>query len=348
MANGNKALIAMSGGVDSSVAAHLTQERGFECAGATMLLHGEEDVEDARGVANRLHIPFHTVDFRDRFNECVVNRFIESYLQGRTPNPCIECNRFLKFGKLFEFASEIGADYVVSGHYATVEFDEALARFVLRKGKDECKDQSYVLYSLTQDQLSRLMLPLGQFSKDEVRTLAEQLGFANAGKPESQDICFVPDGDHAAFIQRRIGKSLEHGYFVDKEGKVLGEHQGIAHYTIGQRKGLGVSAGHPLYVCEIRPEDNAIVLGQHEDLAVRNITAVDINLIAVDRIEEPLRASAKIRYRSKEQPCTVTQPSPDKLILEFDEPVYGAACGQAAVVYQGDMVIGGGKIDACE
>ena len=313
-----KALIAMSGGVDSSVAALLMQQKGYECVGATMKLFENEqagvkrektccsldDVEDARSVAYRLHMPYYVFNFTANFEKEVMDRFVHAYENGWTPNPCIDCNRYLKFEKLYLRMQEMQMDTIVTGHYARVAYDETSGRYLLKKGLDGSKDQSYVLYNLTQEQLAHTQFPVGELSKHRVREIAEEHGFLNADKPDSQDICFVPDGDYAGFIERYTGKVPETGDFLDPEGKRIGTHRGVIHYTIGQRKGLGISAPHPLYVCDICPADNTVTLGYSENLFSRKLTASDVNLISCDSLEEPVRVQAKIRYRHPAQPAT--------------------------------------------
>ncbi|MDD7649087.1 tRNA 2-thiouridine(34) synthase MnmA [Cloacibacillus porcorum] len=357
--NGKRALIAMSGGVDSSVAAFLTKEEGFDCTGATMKLFSNEDigvegesrccslddVEDARSVANRLGIPFFVFNFSDNFRREVIERFIAAYKSGATPNPCIDCNRFLKFDKFFSRAKELDIGHIVTGHYAAVYYDAASRRWGLKKGTDESKDQSYVLYSLTQEQLAHTLLPLGGMSKTEVREIARDNGFINAKKRESQDICFVPDGDYAAFIERYTGEPNRPGNFVDGEGRVLGRHRGFVRYTIGQRRGLGLSLREPLYVCAKRAADNTVILGRGEELFSKSLTASGINLIACERISSPLRLRAKVRYKQREQWATVEQTAEDRLRVDFDEPQRAVTPGQAVVLYDGSCVVGGGTIE---
>ncbi len=349
----------MSGGVDSSVAAFLTKEEGFDCAGATMKRFSHEahrfegerrscsldDVEDARSVANRLGIPFFVFNFSDNFRREVIERFIAAYKSGATPNPCIDCNRFLKFDKFFSRAKELDIGHIVTGHYASVYYDAASRRWGLKKGTDESKDQSYVLYSLTQEQLAHTLLPLGGMSKTEVREIARDNGFINAKKRESQDICFVPDGDYAAFIERYTGEPNRPGNFVDGEGRVLGRHRGFVRYTIGQRRGLGLSLREPLYVCAKRAADNTVILGRGEELFSKSLTASGINLIACERISSPLRLRAKVRYKQREQWATVEQTAEDRLRVDFDEPQRAVTPGQAVVLYDGSCVVGGGTIE---
>lgn len=353
-----KALIAMSGGVDSSVAAFLMKQQGYECMGVTMKLFSNEDVgvskehsccslddiEDARTVAYRLDMPHHVFNFAENFKQTVIEPFIHAYENGLTPNPCIECNRHLKFQKLFNRAKELDYDYVVTGHYAIVEYDSERGRYVLKKAADDTKDQSYVLYSLTQEQLAHVIFPLGKITKKEARDIAEANGFVNARKHDSQDICFVQNGKYCDFIKEYTGKEYPDGDFKDLSGNVLGRHKGIIRYTVGQRKGLGLSLKEPMYVCGVNPEDNEVYLGRNDELFGKELWAENINLITVDRIEEPMRVKAKIRYRSKEDMATVTQVSDDRIHVVFDNPQRAITKGQAVVLYDGDTVVGGGTI----
>ena len=351
-----KALIAMSGGVDSSVAAYLMKEAGYECIGCTMRLYENEDagvsrdqtccslddVEDARSVAYRLGMPYYVFNFSDDFKEKIICKFINSYEMGRTPNPCIDCNRYMKFEKLHERAKILGCDKVVTGHYARIEHDGE--RYLLKKAVDESKDQSYVLYSLTQKGLAHTAFPLGSLCKSETRKIAEEHGFINAHKPDSQDICFVPDGDYARVIELNTGKKYEPGDFVDKQGNVLGRHRGIINYTIGQRKGLGISAAAPLYVCSIDTKNNTIVLGDDKDLYSDTLEADEFNWISGVVPASPVRCRAKIRYCQKAQPATA-YPIGDAMVkIVFDEPQRAVTPGQSAVLYDGDVVLGGGTI----
>ena len=352
----DKVLIAMSGGVDSSVAAFLMKEQGCDCIGATMkLFHNEdigvkssrtccslEDVEDARSVAFHLGIPYYVFNFSDDFRARVIGRFIAAYERGATPNPCIDCNRYLKFERLYERARILGCDAIVTGHYARIVFENG--RWLLKKALDESKDQSYVLYSLTQEQLAHTRLPLGALHKSETRRIAEEQRFYNAGKPDSQDICFVPDGDYAGFIARYTGHGCPTGDFVDESGQVLGRHKGIVHYTVGQRKGLGIAADAPLYVKRIDAQENRVVLSGSDALFSRELTANDFNWIACDTPPRELRATARVRYHQREQAATVTVLPDGRVHLVFDEPQRAITPGQAVVLYDGDTVLGGGTI----
>ena len=351
----NKAIIAMSGGVDSSVAAYLMKERKFDIIGVTMRLFTNEDiascekscctlddVEDAKQVARRLGIEHYVFNFNDDFKSEVIDRFINAYETGRTPNPCIDCNRFIKFKRLLQRAKELDYDYVVTGHYARVETENG--RPLLKKGKDHTKDQSYVLYSLTKEQLKHIILPLGSMEKSEVRDIALENGFINANKRDSQDICFVPDGDYASFIERTSGKTYPDGDFVDFDGNVLGTHKGIIRYTIGQRKGLGLALPKPMYVCRTDLIENKVILGDNAALFSKELDAEDINLIACDKITDSIRVKAKIRYSQSEEDATVWQTGENSLHIEFDRPQRAITKGQAVVMYDGETVVGGGVI----
>ena len=347
-----KALIAMSGGVDSSVAALLTMNEGYACTGATMKLYenkdfnrpcgNESDIADAKSVCERLSIPHLVFDFCDEFEEEIIARFIAEYETGATPNPCAYCNRYIKFGRLISKMQELGFDYIVTGHYAKISYENG--RYLLKKAEDTAKDQSYFLYSLTQEQLSHIKLPLGDYSKEQIREIATQNGFINAKKGDSQDICFVPDGDYATFIEQSTGNTYQNGDFVDKDGNVLGTHKGIIRYTVGQRKGLGLALPHPMYVCEKNVSENKVVLCKDEELFSRELFATDFNWIALERPQSSIRCLARVRYRHKEQPATVTALEDGRVKVIFDEPQRAIAKGQIVVLYDGDTVLGGGTI----
>lgn len=347
-----KAIIAMSGGVDSSVTAWLMKQEGYDSIGITLKLFdkGEQscctsdDIEDARLVCEKIGIPYYVHNFEDKFEEKVISKFISAYENGATPNPCVDCNRYIKFAKLLETAEEQGFDYVATGHYARVEYDEASDRFVLKKALDLSKDQSYVLYSLTQKQLAHIQFPLGTLTKDEVRAIAEKLDFINARKHDSQDICFVPDGDYAGFIERHTGKSYPNGSFIDQNGHILGEHKGIIRYTIGQRKGLGLALPQPMYVKEKDLAENKVILCTNNELFSKDLFATDINLITCDKLEKPVHIKAKIRYNQPEQDAMVEQLDDNTLHIVFDNPQRAICKGQAVVLYDGDNVVGGGTI----
>lgn len=351
---GKKALIAMSGGVDSSVAAYLMKEAGYDCIGVTMKLYDNEDIgmeqektccslsdiEDARSVAVKLGIPYYVFNFKADFKEKVIDNFIESYRCGMTPNPCIECNRHLKFAHLWQKARELQCDVVVTGHYARITEDGQ--GYHLLKGKDSAKDQSYVLYSLTQEQLAHTCFPLGGYTKEEIRRIAEEQGFFNAAKKDSQDICFIPDGDYRSFIEKTTGQSSQPGDFVDKDGNVLGTHKGYYCYTIGQRRGLGISAPQSLYVTEIRPEENKVVLGSNDDLFHSHLTADNFNWIEEVRPDEVIKA--RIRYHQVEKEATARVTQDSRVEVDFLEPQRAITKGQSVVLYRGDAVVGGGRI----
>ena len=356
-----RALIAMSGGVDSSVAAWLMQRDGFDCTGVTMRLTrneavnteglhtccSERDIEDAAEVAYAMDIPYEVLDFTADFQEKIIDKFIRVYEAGGTPNPCIDCNKYMKFDHLLRWAEAHGLDHVVTGHYARVEQDEATGRWLLKKGLDEGKDQSYVLYNLTQEQLARVRLPLGGLHKTEVREIAEQHKFVNARKHDSQDICFVPDGDYARFMEDFTGKRYPAGDFLDENGRVVGTHNGAVRYTIGQRKGLGLAMGAPVYVCGKDMQANTVTVGPEEMLFDRIVYADEVNWIAIPELTGPLRVTARTRYHQVEQAATV-YPAECGFRLEFDQPQRAPTPGQAVVLYQGDTVLGGGTITRVE
>lgn len=348
----------MSGGVDSSVAALLLREQGLDVAGVHLrLLHNEDlgqglessccslaDAEDARGAAYRLGMKFYVFDFSDLFREQVSRRFAEGYARGETPNPCMDCNRFIKWEALVRRAETLDVDAIATGHYARIDRDEDSGRWVLRRGVDENKDQSYFLSRLTQHQLSRTLLPLGTLTKPEVRRLAEEAGLPAARKRDSQDLCFAPDGDYAAFCRRLTGKAEEGGDILDEKGHIIGRHQGLIRYTLGQRRGLGISSETPLYVCGKNPADNTLTVGPESSLYSRRLVAGEMNWIAVPAPEEPRRAEAQTRYRQKVCPAEVL-PLPDgSVLVEFDRPQRAVTPGQTVALYDGDTVLGAGTI----
>lgn len=344
--NNSKVLVAMSGGVDSSVAAFLLKSKGYACFGGTMSLLSDnsKDIKDAEKIADSLGFSFGVFDFEKEFKAFVVEKFVKAYSVGKTPNPCIFCNKNLKFSEMLKKADELNCQYLATGHYARVEFNENTGKFELKKAKDSSKDQSYVLYMLTQSILSRLLLPLGGFSKPEIRKIAEENNLVTAHKSDSQDICFVPDGDYAAFIENYLGKTFPKGNFILRDGTVLGQHKGIIHYTLGQRKGLGVSYTKPLFVCEINTETNNVILGDNADLFTDTLKAENVNIISGEDFSAPVRCKAKIRYKHEEQLATAFVDENGILNVKFDEPQRAVTKGQAVVLYDGDTVLGGGEI----
>ena len=359
----SKALIAMSGGVDSSVSAALMVKAGYECVGVNMKLHGgtiEEDngsktccsltdAEDARSVCYRLGMKFHVFNFTEDFEKEVIGRFVCAYECGATPNPCIDCNKYMKFTRLYDRATILGCDTIVTGHYARIEWSAERGRWLLKKAKNVQKDQSYVLYFLTQEQLSHTRFPLGEFeSKDEIRAIAAEHGFVTAKKQDSQDICFVPDGDYVKFLEDYTGHGYEPGVFVDTSGKVIGTHQGAIRYTIGQRRGLGQGFNGRAYVLRKDMQKNQVVLGSNQELFSDRLIADTFNWSAIDPPAEPVRCMARHRYQAKETPCTATVLPDGRVEIVLDEPVRALTVGQAVVLYDGEIVVGGGVIREVE
>ena len=352
------ALIGMSGGVDSSVAAYLMVRSGYRCIGATMRLYDNEtlgqskertccsldDVEDARSVARRLGIPYYVFNFKEDFEKQVIEKFVDSYEQGRTPNPCIDCNRHLKFDRLLRRAQELGYEYVVSGHYARIRRDETTGRYLLYKAADRAKDQTYFLACLSQEQLAHIQFPLGGLTKPEVRQIAEENGFLNARKHDSQDICFVPDGDYVAFLERNTGKTYPAGDYLDLDGNVVGRHRGAVCYTLGQRKGLGLAMGAPVYVCRKDMENNTVTVGPGEALFSGALRANDWQWFPFPALPSPMKVTVKTRHSQAEHPATVYPEADGIARVEFDTPQRAVTPGQAVVLYQDDLVIGGGTI----
>ena len=360
-------VVGMSGGVDSSVAAYLLKEQGYNVVGVTMQIWQEEEaynspedggccglgaVEDARRVADELGIPFYVMNFRDEFRHHVIDYFIDEYFRGRTPNPCIACNRYVKWESLLKRSLSIGADYIATGHYARIEKLENGRTTICRSATLE-KDQTYALYNLSQEQLAKTLMPCGDYSKEEIREMAGRLGLPIANKPDSQDICFVTDGDYASFIEReidqrdrdeKIEKEIRPGNFITRQGDIVGKHKGIVHYTVGQRKGLGLSMGHPVFVLEIRTETNEVVIGTVEESLVDTLVADQINFMSVTDLTEPKKVLAKIRYNHPGAWCTVEKTGVDEITCRFEEPQRAVTPGQAVVLYDGDYVLGGGTI----
>lgn len=354
-----KVVVGMSGGVDSSVAAYLLKKQGYEVIGVTMQIQPDEDeitleenagccglsgIDDARRVAQKLNIPYYVMNFKKEFKEKVIDYFIAEYLCGHTPNPCIACNRYVKWESLLKRSLDIGADCIATGHYARIE-QLSNGRYALRTSATSEKDQTYALYNLTQEQLSRTIMPVGEYTKDEIRAIACDMKLPVAHKPDSQEICFIPDNDYAGFIKKNVGGEVPPvGNFVSVDGEILGRHKGIIHYTVGQRKGLGIAMGHPVFVTEIRPETNEVVIGNSEDVFSKELQCNKLNFMAVEDITEPVRFLAKIRYGHKGTMCTVYREGTDLLRCVFDEPVRAVTKGQAVVFYKGEYVAGGGTI----
>ena len=354
-----KVVIGMSGGVDSSVAAWLLKQQGYDVIGVTMQIWQEEDdeiveenggccglsaVDDARRVAERIGIPYYVMNFREVFREKVIDNFVSEYEKGRTPNPCIVCNRYVKWEALLEKALALGADYIATGHYARV-VHLPNGRYAIEKAAFDRKDQTYALYNLNQHQLAHTLMPVGAYDKSEVRRIAGEIGLSVANKMDSQDICFVSDGNYQAFIEDYTGKKLPEGDFVDKNGKVLGHHRGIGAYTIGQRKGLNLAMGHPVFVTEIRPEANEVVIGEAEDVMTDHLTCSHINYMSIPDLTEERRVFAKIRYSHPGEWCRIRKAGEDRIFCEFEKPVRAVTPGQAVVFYDGEYVLGGGSIE---
>ena len=340
-----KVLLGMSGGVDSSTAALLLKEQGYDVTGLTLKLCKEDkgqDLADAKAVCEKIGINHITLDLKNEFYEKVISAFINDYKNGLTPNPCLECNKYIKFGIMLDFALKNGFQKIATGHYARVEREGD--RFILKKATDISKDQSYVLYSLTQHQLSHLLLPLGSLSKSEIREKAEESGLVNANRPDSQDICFVPDGDYASFIEKTDGFVSQKGDYVDINGTFLGKHEGVINYTIGQRKGLGIALGKPQFVIDKNAQTNTVILGDEEHLFKTEVLVKDVNFIPFERLEKEMNVKAKLRYRHKESPCVISPLENGKVKIVFSDPQRAPSAGQAAVFYDGDTVVGGGKI----
>lgn len=339
-----KAVIGLSGGVDSSVALHLLQEQGYECIGVTMKVWEGAETDDAKLLAEKFGIPYYIVDFKEQFKNRVQDYFVNEYLAGRTPNPCTVCNRYVKFEALISVADEVGADFVATGHYARIVKLEN-GRYTLMKTPAAIKEQTYALFRLSQEQLARTLMPVGEYTKDEIRNIARSMGLAVADKPDSQEICFIPDNDYAGFIGRYTGKECAFGNFVDVNGKILGQHKGIIHYTVGQRKGLNLSLGHPAFVAELRPETNEVVIGTNEDVFSDTLYAGDINYMGIEKIpREGIAAIGKIRYAHGGAACRVMVQPDGRIKVVFDEPQRAITPGQAIVLYDNDKVLLGGTI----
>lgn len=354
-----KVVVGMSGGVDSSVAAFLLKEQGYDVIGVTMQIWQDEEetekeenggccglsaVEDARRVAEHLDIPYYVMNFKREFKTNVMDYFVEEYLQGRTPNPCIACNRYVKWESLLKRSLDIGADYIATGHYARID-RLPNGRFAIRNSVTAAKDQTYALYNLTQEQLSRTLMPVGEYTKKEIRRLAEEAGLPVAHKPDSQEICFVPDNDYAGFIDREAGDRVPGpGNFVSTDGRVLGQHKGITHYTIGQRKGLELPMGRRVFVTKIIPETNEVVIGENEDVFTHTVLCDRVNYMGMADLQEPRRVLAKIRYNHSGEYCLIEKQTDGKVLCTFEKPVRASTPGQAVVFYEGEYVLGGGTI----
>lgn len=352
-----KVVVGMSGGVDSSVAAYLLKKQGYEVIGVTMKVWQSDEeyeekeggccslsaVNDARRVADKLDIPFYVLNFTDVFKKNVIDYFVDEYMNGRTPNPCVACNKHIKFDELLRRSMGLGADYVATGHYAKVI--ERDGRYLLQRSEDDKKDQTYALYNLKQDQLARTLMPCGEYSKDVIRSIAKEIGLDVHNKKDSEEICFIPDNNHGKYIKEVMPQRIKEGYFVDKEGNKLGKHKGIVYYTIGQRKGLGIALGRPMFVIDINPLNNEVVLGSEEDIFKTTLVAKDLNFIAFDKLKEPVKVQAKIRYSAKPGNAIITPMEGGKVKVEFEEKQRAITKGQSVVFYNDDIVIGGGIID---
>lgn len=345
----------MSGGVDSSTAACLLKEEGYDVIGVTMHIWPKEqtgggrcctprDVQDARQVSQRMGFPYYLLDLREEFKRCVIDDFVKEYQDGRTPNPCIRCNEFMKFGVLLKKAIELEAEFIATGHYVKVEYKSEAKRHLLLKGKDEKKEQSYFLYSLKQDQLARTKFPLGEYTKDEVRELARDFGLRVSDKKGSQEICFIDERGYSEFLRKYIPDCLRPGKILDRDGRIIGEHKGIAAYTIGQRKGIGLARSKPYYVMEIRPADNTVIVADEKDIYGRMLMAEGINVVAYEKLPAEIEVTAKIRYQSKPACARAEAVAHDRLKVIFKEDQWAITPGQAVVLYQGDLVVGGGRI----
>lgn len=360
MEKNKRVVVGMSGGVDSSVSAYLLKEQGYEVIGTTMQIWQDKDeeavrieggccslsaVDDARRVANKIGIKYYVMNFKDIFKEKVIDYFMEEYLRGRTPNPCIACNKYVKFEELLRRALMIDAYYVATGHYAIKEYDAERKRYLLKKSVDTSKDQTYALYNLTQAQLEHVLFPLGMYKKDDVREIAKKIGLSVASKPDSQEICFVEDNDYGKYIKENAPGKVVPGEFRDTKGRFLGYHKGIVYYTIGQRRGLGISAEKPLYVVDIDADNNIVIVGYGDEVWGDELISCDNNFISIDKLEGEMRVKAKIRYNAKEQDAVIKPYDDNKIFVKFDNPQRAITPGQSVVFYDGDIVVGGGIIE---
>ena len=351
-----KVVVGMSGGVDSSVAAYLLKEQGYDVIGVTMQIWQDDAVEttengccgisavdDARRVAGQLDIPYYVMNFKNEFKKSVIDYFVDEYKRGRTPNPCIACNRYVKWESLLKRSLDIGADYIATGHYARIsQLDNG--RYAIKNSVTAKKDQTYALYNLTQSQLAHTLMPVGDYTKDEIRKIAADNYLMVANKPDSMEICFVPDNDYAGYIERTTDYKSVPGNFVDVDGSVIGKHNGIIHYTVGQRKGLGLAMGHPVFVVAVRPDTNEVVIGENKDVFTDTLYAGNLNFMAIEALKEPMRARGKIRYSHEGADCTIRMIDDNTLECKFDEPQRAVTPGQALVLYDGEYVLGGGTI----
>lgn len=352
-----KVVVGMSGGVDSSVTAYLLKEQGYDVIGVTMQVWQEDEeyeaaeggccslsaVEDARRVAYKLDIPFYVMNFKDIFKKNVIDYFIDEYMEGRTPNPCVACNKYIKFDALLKKAMDLGADYVATGHYATIE--KVGDRYLLKRSEDDRKDQTYALYNLTQFQLAHTLMPCGVYKKDKIREIAKEIGLLVHNKKDSEEICFIPDNDHGSYIKKQVPGKVKEGYFVDKQGNILGKHKGIVYYTIGQRKGLGIALGTPVFVTDINPLTNTVVLGSEEDIFKTELIAKDTNFIPFDKLEDTIEVEAKIRYSARREKAWITPLEDGRVKVKFENKQRAITRGQSVVFYDKEYLVGGGIID---